>query len=63
MCIRDSPNRVVFGDPEQCVARIRALEAWGITHMGLLLDFGGLARDMIFASIERFRRYVMPRFS
>jgi hypothetical protein len=30
--------------------------------MGLLLDFGGLARDKIFASLERFRKYVLPRF-
>jgi natural product biosynthesis luciferase-like monooxygenase protein len=56
------PKRVVFGDPDQCVERIRALESWGITHMGLLLDFGGLARDKIFASLERFRKYVLPRF-
>ena len=57
------PKRVVFGDPDQCVERIRELEAWGVTHMGLLLDFGGLAPAKIFASIERLRKYVIPRFS
>jgi hypothetical protein len=31
--------------------------------MGLIIDFGGLARGKIFASLERFRNYVLPRFS
>jgi len=57
------PNRVVFGDPDQCVERIRALEAMGITQIGMVIDFGGLANEKIRASLERFRKYVMPKFS
>ncbi len=57
------PNRVVFGDPDQCAARIRELEAMGITHVGMLIDFGGLPRDKILASLERFRKYVLPKFA
>ena len=57
------PSRVVFGDPDQCVARFRELEAMGISHVGLVIDFGGLSRDKIAASLERFRTYVLPKFS
>jgi alkanesulfonate monooxygenase SsuD/methylene tetrahydromethanopterin reductase-like flavin-dependent oxidoreductase (luciferase family) len=57
------PNRVVFGDPDQCAARFRELEAMGITHVGMVIDFGGLPRDKILASLERFRKYVLPKFA
>ena len=57
------PERVVFGDPDQCVERIRALEAMGIRHVGMVVDFGGLEQGKIFASLERFRKYVLPKFS
>jgi natural product biosynthesis luciferase-like monooxygenase protein len=57
------PERVVFGDPDQCVARFRALEAMSITHVGMVIDFGGLERDKIDASLERFRSHVLPEFS
>jgi alkanesulfonate monooxygenase SsuD/methylene tetrahydromethanopterin reductase-like flavin-dependent oxidoreductase (luciferase family) len=57
------PSRVVFGDPDQCVERIRALEAMGISQIGMVVDFGGLPNEKILASLERFRKYVMPKFS
>jgi alkanesulfonate monooxygenase SsuD/methylene tetrahydromethanopterin reductase-like flavin-dependent oxidoreductase (luciferase family) len=57
------PTRVVFGDPDQCVERIRALESMGITHVGMLIDFGGLPNEKILASLDRFRKHVMPKFS
>jgi natural product biosynthesis luciferase-like monooxygenase protein len=57
------PNRVLFGDPDECIDRVRALEAMGVTHVGLVIDFGGLAREKILASLERFRQYVMPEFA
>jgi natural product biosynthesis luciferase-like monooxygenase protein len=56
------PDRVLFGDPEQCVDRVRALEAMGITHVGLVIDFGGLRKEQILASLERFRNHVIPKF-
>jgi len=56
------PDRVLFGDPEQCVDRVRALEAMGITHVGLVIDFGGLRKEQILASLERLRNHVIPKF-
>ena len=56
------PKRVLFGDPDQCVTRIRELEVMGVTNVGMVIDFGGLAKDKIFASLERFRKYVLPKF-
>jgi len=56
------PQRVLFGDPDQCVTRIRELEAMGATNVGMVIDFGGLPKDKIFASLERFRKYVLPKF-
>jgi alkanesulfonate monooxygenase SsuD/methylene tetrahydromethanopterin reductase-like flavin-dependent oxidoreductase (luciferase family) len=56
------PQRVLFGDPDQCVTRIRELEAMGVTNVGMVIDFGGLPKDKIFASLERFRKYVLPKF-
>ena len=55
------PNRVLFGDPDQCVERIKQIQASGITNVSLLADFGGLPREQILASLDRFARHVMPR--
>jgi alkanesulfonate monooxygenase SsuD/methylene tetrahydromethanopterin reductase-like flavin-dependent oxidoreductase (luciferase family) len=57
------PDRVIFGDPDQCVERIRALERMGTTHLGMVIDFGGLPREKIFASLERFRKHVFPKLA
>ena len=56
------PKRVLFGDPDECVTRIRELEEMGITNVGMVIDFGGLASQEIFASLERFRKHVLPKF-
>lgn len=56
------PNRLIFGDRDQCVDRIRQIEAIGVTNVGLLVNFGGLARDQVLGSLERFGVEVMPRF-
>ncbi len=55
------PNRVLFGDPDQCVERIKQIQASGITNVSLLADFGGLPREQILASLDRFAKHVMPR--
>jgi len=55
------PSRVLFGDPDQCVDRVHALAAMGVTHIGLVIDFGGLPKEKILASLERFRIHVMPK--
>jgi alkanesulfonate monooxygenase SsuD/methylene tetrahydromethanopterin reductase-like flavin-dependent oxidoreductase (luciferase family) len=54
------PQRLIFGDPAQCIERIKQVQATGATHIGLLANFGGLEHGKIMASLERFAREVMP---
>ena len=56
------PGRVLMGGPSQAIARIRELEAAGITQIGLLVDFGSLAQDAVMRSLEVFGREVLPAF-
>ncbi len=56
------PSRVIFGDPDQCVERIKQVLAAGITNVSLLINFGGLDHGKIMASLERFAKYVLPKF-
>jgi len=55
------PNKVIFGDPDQCAERIKEILAAGITNISLLANFGGLDPAKILASFDRFTKYVMPR--
>ncbi|MGE0821444.1 MAG: LLM class flavin-dependent oxidoreductase [Candidatus Binatia bacterium] len=55
------PNRVIFGDPDQCVERIKQIQASGITNVSLLVNFGGLDHTKIMDSLERFGKEVLPR--
>jgi len=55
------PNRVLMGDPEQALERIRVLKDIGITQIAMLVDFGSLAQDEIMRSLEIFGREVLPR--
>ena len=57
------PNKVIFGDPEQCVERIKQTRDAGITNVSLLVNFGGLDHAKIMASLDRFAKYVLPKFS
>ena len=54
------PSRVLFGDPDQCVERIRQIQATGVTNISLLANFGGLEHAQILASLDRFAQHVMP---
>jgi hypothetical protein len=56
------PHRLIFGDPDQCAERLVQIRATGITNIGLIGNFGGLERGKILASLDRFAKYVMPRF-
>jgi alkanesulfonate monooxygenase SsuD/methylene tetrahydromethanopterin reductase-like flavin-dependent oxidoreductase (luciferase family) len=56
------PQKVIFGDPKQCVERIKQIQAAGITNVSLLANFGGLDHGKILASLDRFAKYVMPKF-
>ena len=55
------PHRVLFGDPDQCVERIKQIRSMGVTNISLLVNFGGLAHSQILASLDRFAEHVMPR--
>ena len=56
------PKRVLFGDPDEIIERIRELEVMGVTNLGMVIDFGGIPRAEVFASLDRFRKHVLPRF-
>jgi len=57
------PYRLIFGDPDQCAERLAQIRATGITNIGLIGNFGGLERGKILTSLDRFAKYVMPRFA
>ncbi len=56
------PHRVIFGDPDQCMERIKQIQATGVTNIRLLANFGGLDHAKVLASLDRFAKQVMPRF-
>jgi len=56
------PSRVIFGDPDQCIERIKQVLAVGVTNVSLLVNFGGLDHGKIMASLDRFAKYVLPKF-
>jgi alkanesulfonate monooxygenase SsuD/methylene tetrahydromethanopterin reductase-like flavin-dependent oxidoreductase (luciferase family) len=53
-------NRAIIGTPEQCVARIKALQAHGIDYFGCNFDFGGMEHHKVLCSMELFSKEVMP---
>jgi alkanesulfonate monooxygenase SsuD/methylene tetrahydromethanopterin reductase-like flavin-dependent oxidoreductase (luciferase family) len=56
------PSRVIFGDPDQCIERIKQVLAVGVTNVSLLVNFGGLDHGKVMASLDRFAKYVLPKF-
>jgi alkanesulfonate monooxygenase SsuD/methylene tetrahydromethanopterin reductase-like flavin-dependent oxidoreductase (luciferase family) len=56
------PHRLIVGDPDQCAERIAQIRANGATNVGMIAGFGGLAPAKVLASLDRFAKYVMPRF-
>lgn len=55
------PDRVLMGDPESVLARIRRLKALGITQLGLIVDFGSMRQPDIMRSLEVFANQILPR--
>jgi natural product biosynthesis luciferase-like monooxygenase protein len=55
------PQKVIFGDPDQCVKRIKQIQTTGVTNISLLINFGGLERTKVMASLDRFAEHVMPK--
>ena len=56
-------HRAFIGDPDQCAAKIRALQAAGIGYMGCNFSFGGMPPAKVLKSMELFAREVMPQFA
>ena len=56
-------HRAFIGDPDQIIARIRALQDVGIGYFGCNFSFGGMPQDKVLKSMELFAREVMPEFA
>ncbi|MCC6610012.1 MAG: LLM class flavin-dependent oxidoreductase [Burkholderiales bacterium] len=52
----------IVGDPAECIARIRRLEAAGVTHLLCAVGAGALPTEVVRESLECFAREVMPAF-
>ena len=57
------PERVIFGNAEQCLERLAQLEALGVTHVSLVTNFGGIAHQEVMRSLERFAVQVLPHLA
>ena len=57
-----SEHRAFIGNPEQIIAKIRALQDAGIGYFGCNFSFGGMPQDKVLKSMELFAREVMPEF-
>lgn len=53
----------VVGDPAVCIERLRELERCGVTHVLLIMSFGGMPAAMARESMTRMARDVMPAFA
>lgn len=56
-------NRAFVGDPQQCVEKIRELQAQGVEYFGCNFDFGGIDHAKVMKSMELFSKEVMPHFT
>ena len=56
-------NRSIIGAPEQCVAKLKSLQAQGIEYFGCNFAFGGMPRDKVTAAMRLFAAEVMPEFA
>ena len=56
-------HRAFIGTPDQCAAKIQALQDAGVRYFGCNFAFGGLDQKKQLRSMELFAREVMPRFA
>lgn len=67
----DLPNLVrtmtelnLIGSPETCARKLQAyLPIVNLNYLLTSVDIGGMPHNMILDSMERFAKYVMPRFT
>jgi alkanesulfonate monooxygenase SsuD/methylene tetrahydromethanopterin reductase-like flavin-dependent oxidoreductase (luciferase family) len=50
----------LFGTPDQLIARLRALGDAGVTHVSMLMTFGGLDHERVLRSIRLMGEAVIP---
>lgn len=53
-------QRLIVGDPDECLHRIQQHADVGITYINALLDFGGIGHDAAMRSMKLFTDEVMP---
>lgn len=53
-------QRLIVGDPDECLHRIQQHAEVGITYINALFDFGGLDHDIAMRSLKLFSDEVMP---
>ncbi len=56
-------NRAFIGNPQQCIAKIRALQDAGINRFGCNFSFGGIPQPKVLKSMQLFAQEVMPAFT
>lgn len=52
----------IFGDPPRCLEKVKKYHAAGVTHLLLMLDWGGMPQKTVMHSMELFAKHVMPYF-
>lgn len=55
-------NRAFIGTPQQCVDKIKSLQAQGIDYFGCNFAMGGISHDKVLRSMQLFAEQVMPHF-
>ncbi|MGE3541125.1 MAG: LLM class flavin-dependent oxidoreductase [Candidatus Tectimicrobiota bacterium] len=55
-------HRAFIGTPDQCAAKIKALQDQGIEYFGCNFAFGNIDHGKVLTSMELFAKEVMPRF-
>ena len=56
-------HRAFIGNPDQIIAKIRALQDAGIGYLGCNFSFGGMPQDKVLKSMELFAEKVLPEFA
>lgn len=55
-------NRAIIGSPDQCIAKIKALQEQGIGYFVCNFFFGDLPHEKVMQSMKLFSKEVMPAF-
>jgi hypothetical protein len=54
----------LIGSPETCARKLEAyLPLVDLNYLVTFVDFGAMPHDLVLDSMERFAKYVLPRFT